>query len=118
MIKLLPVERVENLNREDFLKKYKHTDKPVVIEKLTQNWPARKKWSIDYFKQVAGDKMVPLYDCVPSKDHKHQHASAATMTLKEYLERLEQGKKDLRLFFYNILSGAPELTKDFSYPEK
>jgi len=117
MIKLLPVERVENLNTQDFLKSYKHADKPVVIEKLTQNWPARKKWSIDYFKQVAGDKIVPLYNCVPSKDHKHQHASAVTMPLRDYLERLEQGKKDLRLFFYNILSGAPELTKDFSYPE-
>lgn len=117
MIKLLPVERVENLNTQDFLKNYKHAGKPVVIEKLTQNWPARKKWSSDYFKQVAGDKMVPLYDCVPAKDHKHQHASAVTMSLKDYLERLEQGKKDLRLFFYNILSGAPELTKDFSYPE-
>lgn len=117
MIKLLPVERVESLNRQDFLRNYKHTDKPVVIEKLTQNWPARKKWTSDYFKQVAGDKMVPLYDCIPSKDHKHQHASAVTMPLRDYLERLEQGKKDLRLFFYNILSGAPELTKDFSYPE-
>jgi len=66
---------------------------------------------------VAGDKMVPLYDCIPSKDHKHQHASAVTMPLRDYLERLEQGKKDLRLFFYNILSGAPVLTKDFSYPQ-
>jgi len=54
---------------------------------------------------------------MPARDHKHQHASAVTMPLGDYLERLEQGKKDLRLFFYNILSGAPELTKDFSYPE-
>ena len=117
MIKLLPVERVESLNRQDFLRNYKHADKPVVMEKLTQNWPARKKWTSDYFKQVAGDKLVPLYDCIPSKDHKHQHASSVTMPLRDYLERLEQGKKDLRLFFYNIISGAPVLTKDFSYPE-
>lgn len=117
MIKLLPLERVENLNTHDFLKNYKRVNKPVVIEKLTQNWPARKKWTSDYFKQIAGDKIVPLYDCVPSKDNKHQHASALTMPLKDYLERLEQGKKDLRLFFYNILSGIPELIKDFSYPE-
>ena len=117
MIKLLPVERVENLSSQEFLTNYKNANKSVVIEKLTQNWPARRKWTIDYFKQIAGDKIVPLYDCVPSKDHKHQHASSITMPLRNYLERIEQGKTDLRLFFYNILSGAPELTKDFSYPD-
>lgn len=117
MIKLSSVKRVNKLDSHEFIKNYKQNSKPVVFENLTQDWPARKKWSIEYFKQVAGDKMVDLYDCVPSKDHKHQHAPAATMPLRDYLERIEQGKKDLRLFFYNILSGAPELTKDFSYPE-
>jgi len=117
MIKLLPVKRLKNLNTEDFLQNYKKMVKPVVIEQLTRQWPAREKWAADYFKQVAGDTQVPLYACVPATEHKHQHAVATTMTLKKYLERLEQGKTDLRLFFYNILSGVPKLTQDFSYPE-
>ena len=117
MMKLAPVERVENLGKLDFIEHYKRTDKPVVIEQLTQNWPARKKWTIDYITEVAGDKIVPLYDSKPSKEHKHQHAPAITMPLKNYLEMLHLGENDLRLFFYNILTETPELTEDFDYPE-
>ena len=117
MIKTSPVERVDNLSKKDFMQKYKRAAKPVVIEKLTESWPARKKWNIDYIKDVAGDCIVPLYDSKPSTNYKHQHAPAIKMKLKKYFEILEQGENDLRLFFYNLLSGAPELRKDFSYPD-
>ena len=117
MIKLSPVHRVKNINATEFLQKYKAQKKPLLIENLTESWPAKEKWSLDYFTQVAGDKQVPLYDCVPSKEHKHQYAASKTMPLKNYLDGVRQGKKDLRLFFYNILAGAPQLIKDFKYPD-
>lgn len=117
MIKQSPVERVENLTKKEFLASYKRLDKPVVIEKLTEAWPARKKWSIDYIKEIAGHKMVPLYDSKPSLDYRHQYDPASKMELKSYFEMLEQGENDLRLFFYNILAEVPELVQDFSYPE-
>ena len=116
-IKHTPVERIDYLDKKEFLLNYKLANKPVVIEKLTEDWPARKKWNVDYITEVAGDCVVPLYDSKPSKDNKHQHAPAIEMKLKDYFELLDQGENDLRLFFYNILSGVPELAKDFSYPE-
>ena len=117
MINQSPVKRVDNLTKEEFMTCYKRDEKPVVIEKLTEDWPAREKWSIDYIKEVAGHNRVPLYDSKPSTDYRHQYDPALEMDLKSYFEMLEQGENDLRLFFYNILSGAPELVKDFSYPE-
>lgn len=117
MIKQSAVERVSNLSKEEFLQNYKQHAKPVVIEHLTEDWPARKKWNVNYIKEVAGDCIVPLYDSKPSKDNKHQHAPAIKMKFKKYFEMLEQGENDLRLFFYNILSGVPELVKDFAYPD-
>lgn len=117
MIKLSPVERIENLSKGEFLNNYKLAEKPVVIEKLSEKWPAREKWTVDYIKDVAGDCEVPLYDSKPSTDNKHQHAPAIKMKLRDYFGLLEKGEKDLRLFFYNLLSGAPILTKDFSYPD-
>lgn len=117
MIKQSPVERVEILTKKEFLINYKRADKPVVIEKLTQDWPARDKWSINYIKEIAGHNKVSLYDSKPSTDYRHQYEPAATMALKSYFEMLEQGENDLRLFFYNILAEAPELVKDFSYPD-
>ena len=99
MIKTSAVERVDNLSKEDFLANYKCAEKPVVIENLTEAWPARKKWSLDYIKEVAGENIVPLYDSKPSKDNKHQHAPAIQISLKKYFEMLEHGENDLRLFF-------------------
>jgi len=117
MMKLKPVERIETVQKADFIAQYKKQKKPVVITQLTKDWVARKKWDIEYIKEVAGDHTVPLYDSKPSTDKKHQHAPAAQMKLKSYLELLAQGENNLRMFFYNILAEVPQLTKDFSYPD-
>jgi hypothetical protein len=110
-------QRVENISKEDFVRQYKKPARPVVIEKLTEVWPAREKWTVEYLKQVAGDNIVPLYDSKPSRDSKHQHAPEASMPFREYLDLLQKGENDLRMFFYNILAEAPELTRDFEFPD-
>jgi len=117
MIKQSPVQRESRLTKDEFLTLHKKPEKPVVMENLTENWPAREKWSIDYIKEHIGHKIVTLYDSKPSVDYRHQYDPAAKMDLKSYFELLEKGENDLRLFFYNILAEAPELTEDFSYPD-
>jgi hypothetical protein len=117
MIQQTSVPRIDSISAENFLARYKREKQPVIIEQLSRSWPARQKWNLDYFKQKAGDNLVPLYDCVPSKDRSHQHACSQKMPLRDYLERLQQGHNDLRVFFYNILAGAPQLTDDFHYPD-
>jgi hypothetical protein len=117
MINKSPVDRVDSLNKQNFIQYYKKNNKPVVLTQLTKNWPARDKWNIEYIKQVAGDNIVSLYDSQPATDRQHQYAPAITLPLKNYFDLLEQGEKNLRLFFYNILAKAPELINDFSYPD-
>ncbi len=117
MISRSPIDRVERLSSEDFIHQYKNPAKPVVLTRETESWPARAKWGLDYFKEVIGDNVVPLYNSSPSKGKTHQHAAAVHLPMKEYLERLENGEKDLRMFFYNILSGAPQLVDDIRYPD-
>jgi len=112
-----PVARVERLSSEAFINDYKRTATPVVLTRETETWPAREKWSLDYFKKTIGDVVVPLYNSTPSKGKTHQHAAAVHMPMRDYLEKLENGEKDLRMFFYNILSGAPELVDDIRYPD-
>ncbi len=116
-MKLKPVKTIKTVTKSDFITHYKNRSKPVVITELTKLWPARKKWNTEYIKTVAGDNTVPLYDSEPSTDRKHQHAPAIEMKLKDYLDLLEKGEKNLRMFFYNILANAPQLTKDFTYPD-
>ncbi|MGI9452439.1 MAG: cupin-like domain-containing protein [Geminicoccaceae bacterium] len=112
-----PVTRVERLSSEAFINDYKNTATPVVLTRETESWPARKKWSLDYFKETIGDNIVPLYNSTPSKGKAHQHAAAVHMPMRDYLKKLENGEKDLRMFFYNILSAAPELVDDIRYPD-
>jgi hypothetical protein len=59
---LKPVDTVETISKEDFKKNYLDKRKPLIIKGLTKDWPAKKKWSTDYFKEIAGDINVKLVD--------------------------------------------------------
>jgi len=111
------VTREPELSSRDFIANYKKPAKPVILSKATQDWPARRKWDIEYLSEVAGDKIVPVYSSHRAEGKSHQHAAAANMKMSEYLSLLKQGENDLRMFFYNILHGAPGLLQDFSYPK-
>jgi hypothetical protein len=118
MIELGPTARVATISKEDFLRDYKMPKIPVVMEQLTAVWPAREKWTLDYICEVAGENSVPLYGGGDrARGRRHQHAALTEMKLRDYVESLKQGENKLRMFFYNILSYAPELTHDFSYPD-
>src|SRR5680860_1436861 len=69
-----PVDRVENISKADFLKNYYRPQKPVLITGLTKEWPAYKKWKLDYIQERAGDQIVPLYDNEPAKDKESVYA--------------------------------------------
>ena len=117
MLDLAPVERVEAIDKADFLSSFKKPGRPVVMEQLTADWPARSKWSVDYLKRTVGDHIVPLYDSDRAYGKKHQHAASAEMRLDEYMDLLLAGEKNLRMFFYDLMAHAPELTGDFRWPD-
>jgi len=114
---LTPIERVGSIDKEDFRRNFKKPSRPVVLEQLTQTWPAREKWSLDYFTQVSGDVTVPLYDSQRAYGRKHQHAAAISVPLKDYCEMLQAGEDNYRMFFYNLLSAMPMLRRDFVFPD-
>ena len=65
-MQLKPVATFDTLEPEVFKKEYYEPGVPVVIKKLAHDWPACNKWNWDYFKQLVGDKKVPLYNNVKS----------------------------------------------------
>lgn len=91
--------------------------KPVVIEDLSANWPASRKWDFDYFRKQAGDVIVPLYDGKPAKGRQSSHGIAKRIPFRDYLDILEAGPTDLRMFFFNLLQNCPALVEDFHYPD-
>lgn len=117
MIARSPIPRIESIAKADFLRQYKRPARPVVIEGLTRDWPARDKWTLEFIESVAGDTWVPVYDSRRAQDRKHQHAPAATMRLRDYFARLRAGENDLRLFFFNLIAEVPALRRDFTFPD-
>lgn len=111
------VERVADISARDFQKNYVKPQIPVVVEKITGDWPAFEKWNFDYIKKVAGEKVVPLYNNDPVDYTKKVNEPVATMKMSEYIDLLEQGPTDLRIFLYNLMKEAPQLQQDYKMPE-
>lgn len=113
-----PVTVVDSISPEDFKKDFYRTNTPVVIKTLSQNWPAREKWNWDYFKQVVGEKEVGVYNNVKSDAYTPINKADGYMKFGEYLDMVKKGPVELRIFLFNIFHHAPQLVKDFSWPEE
>jgi hypothetical protein len=61
-LNLQQIPRVKIIAKEDFIKHYFKPQRPVVIKRFIDHWHSHSKWNLDYIKDVAGDKTVPLYD--------------------------------------------------------
>lgn len=116
-LNLQDVPRVKNINKEEFVKNYLKPQKPVVIEGFINDWPAFYKWNLDYMKQVAGDKIVPLYDDRPVDYKDGFNQPHAKMKMSDYIDLLKKEPTKYRIFLWNILKEIPELQNDFRYPD-
>jgi len=114
---ITPIPRIKNISKVDFIEQYYRPQKPVLIENLTQDWPAYEKWSLSYIQSKAGDQIVPLYNNEPAKGSESVYAPKKEMKLAEYIQILKTQPTDLRIFFYELLKKMPELLDDFEYPD-
>ncbi|MEK6494581.1 cupin-like domain-containing protein [Myroides odoratimimus] len=116
-LQLQEIERVKSISEKDFIEKYFKKQIPVVIENLTEDWPAYKKWRLNYIKEIAGEKIVPLYDDRPVSHKDGFNEAHATMKMADYIDLLEKEPTDYRIFLYNIMKEVPSLRNDFRWPK-
>ena len=116
-MQLAEIPRVKHISKEDFKIQFLKPQKPVIIENFIEDWPAYKKWNLDYFAEIAGDKTVPLYDDRPVSHKDGFNEPHATMSLQEYVTLLKKEPTKFRIFLWNILKEVPILQKDYSYPD-
>lgn len=114
---LIDIPRVKNLTKEEFIQNYFKPQKPVVIEQSIQDWPAYTKWSLEYMREVAGDKTVPLYDDRPVRHEEGFNEPHAEMKMSEYIDLLKKAPTRYRIFLWNIFKHVPGLQDDFDYPD-
>lgn len=116
-LNLREIDRVKTISKRDFLKNYFKPQKPVVIENYIEDWPAYSKWSLDYMKEVAGDKIVPLYDDRPVDYKDGFNEPHNTMKMSEYIDLLKEEPTKYRIFLWNILKEVPQLQNDYKFPD-
>jgi lysine-specific demethylase 8 len=67
-----------------FKKNYFLTNKPLIIDGQMNHWPAITKWNIDYIRQVAGRRTVPVE--IGSK-YTEENWSQKLMTIDNFIDK-------------------------------
>ncbi|WP_025742637.1 cupin-like domain-containing protein [Aquimarina pacifica] len=111
------IPRIQHITKAQFLKEYVEPQKPVIIERLIEDWQAYKKWDLDYVDKVAGHKTIPLYDDRPVSSDRKFNEAHTRMKMSEYIQLLKKGPTNYRIFLYNLFKESPELQNDFTYPD-
>ncbi len=116
-LNLQEIERVPYISKADFYSKYVKKQIPVVVEKLTEDWPAYQKWNFEYIDKLAGEKIVPLYDDRPVSHKDKFNEAHATMKMSDYISLLKSKPTNYRIFLYNLMKEVPQLKADFKWPD-
>jgi hypothetical protein len=117
-MQLQAIDKVDTISPEEFKRKYYNTMKPVVMTGLAKKWPAYSKWNWDYFINTVGDKEVGVYNNIKSDSYTPINTADAYMKFGDYLKKAKAGPLDLRIFLFNIFQHAPQITKDFTWPDE
>ncbi|WP_417357578.1 cupin-like domain-containing protein [Flavobacterium sp.] len=113
----ITIERVDKLTKNEFIERYYKPQKPVVITNQIEDWPAYTKWNFPFLREVAGEKTVPLYDGRKTDYTKKVNEPDFKMTMSEYIDILEKGPTDLRIFLYNLMKDVPSMKYDMHWPD-
>ncbi|GEQ84630.1 hypothetical protein ULMS_01380 [Patiriisocius marinistellae] len=116
-MQLKEIERIQTISSKDFYNQYFKTQTPVVIERFIEDWPAFKKWNLDYIANVVGDAEVPLYDNRPVTHEDGFNEPHAKMKMRDYISLLKKEPTKYRIFLWNVLKEVPELQKDYKWPD-
>lgn len=117
-MQLQQIDVVNDITPEAFKQQYYEPQVPVVIKNLAKNWPAYTKWNWDYFKTLVGDKEVGIYNNVKSDAYTPVNKADDYTTFGKYIDMISRGPAAWRIFLFNIFSHAPQLTKDFTWPDE
>ncbi len=115
---LKPIDVVDDISKEEFYEKYLKPRKPLVIKNMSKKWPAYRKWTMEYMKNVVGDVTVPLYNSSKADPSAPINASAAEMKFGDYIDLIQKEPTDLRIFLFDPIKYAPKLLDDYISPKQ
>lgn len=114
--RLIPVDAAD-IDDKARIKESIRARQPFVIKGFARHWPAMERWSLEYMRQVAGGRPVPVYDNAKTMATHKVNQPLMTLPFREYLDIIEQGPTQLRIFAFNILKEAPRLNEEFLWTD-
>lgn len=115
-MQLEQTKKISGIDSREFVANYLIPGKPVILtDFIKPSSPAFKKWSYDYFREIAGSYQVQLYGKEEESKDRAASAPVTSMSFQEYLDLIESEPTDLRIFLFNLLKLKPELLKDLHY---
>lgn len=110
------VERVERPSQADF-ERYASANAPVLITGVVSSWPAVSRWTPEYLRSVAGDRVLPVARMQSGSYSQH---TREPMMFGAYLDAVAaptpDGSERLYLSELQIEKHLRELVADFEVP--
>jgi hypothetical protein len=80
----------------------------LLVEELTEDWPAYHKWKLSYINEIAGDTVPFLYTMIRPVNHEDGFNEAHTkMKMSDYITLLQSKPTNYRIFLYNLMKEVP-----------
>ncbi len=114
---LQQIDVLDEIDPVRFRKEYHEPKKPLVLKGLARQWPAFEKWNWPLLRKEVGHCKVALYNNVKSDAYTPINAADDYKTFGEYIDMIEKGPAEWRIFLFNIFEHAPQLKADFTWPE-
>ncbi|XP_068063480.1 bifunctional peptidase and arginyl-hydroxylase JMJD5 [Anomalospiza imberbis] len=109
------VPRLRCPSLQHFRDNYLLPQRPVVLEGVMDHWPCMKKWSVDYFCQVAGCRTVPVELGARYTD---EEWSQQLMTVSDFISQYIMDENNVGyLAQHQLFDQIPELKEDISIPD-
>ena len=117
-MKLQSIHSISASQVLDFKKQYYTKNIPVVIKGMPEAWPAYSLWNWNYLKDLVGHVEVGIYNNTKSDAYTPVNKADAYVSFGEYIDMIRNGHCEWRIFLFNLFDHAPQLIKDFNWPEQ
>lgn len=116
-MKITEIQRIDQISPEKFKEEYLKTHTPLIFRTFSENWEASSKWNFEFFRDYSGHLQVPVSgDWAKNNSTQIDRGVDYKMYFEEFLNELEKGPTEYRLFAFNLFKHQPELKQDFNYP--
>ncbi|MFM7661434.1 MAG: cupin-like domain-containing protein [Bacteroidota bacterium] len=116
-MKITEIQRIDEITPEKFKSDFLQTNTPLIFRTFSESWQAAQQWDFEFFRNYSGHLQIPVSgDWSKNNSTQIDRGVDYKMTFNEFLNAIENGPTEYRLFAFNLFKSQPELKKYFNYP--